>query len=182
VRLDGADVATWPREALGPSIGYVPQDVELFDGSVADNIARLGKVDSEKVVAAAKRANAHELILGLAQGYDTQVGPQGSRLSPGQRQRVALARALYGEPKLLVLDEPNSNLDGEGEVALAQALGAVRKEGVTAIVVTHRPSLIAHVDKILVLAAGRVQQYGPAAQVMKAMREQAQSAVAARAA
>ena len=182
VRLDGADVATWPREALGPSIGYVPQDVELFDGSVADNIARLGKVDSEQVVAAAKRANAHELILGLPQGYDTQVGPQGSRLSPGQRQRVALARALYGQPRLLVLDEPNSNLDGEGEVALAQALSAVRKEGVTAIVVTHRPSLIAHVDKILVLAAGRVQQYGPAAQVMKAMREQAQSAVAARAA
>jgi PrtD family type I secretion system ABC transporter len=182
VRLDGADVATWPREALGPSIGYVPQDVELFEGSVADNIARLGKVESEKVVAAAKRANAHELVLGLPQGYDTQVGPQGSRLSPGQRQRVALARALYGDPKLLVLDEPNSNLDGEGEVALAQALSAVRKEGVTAIVVTHRPSLIAHVDKILVLAAGRVQQYGPAAQVMKAMREQAQTAVAAKAA
>ena len=182
VRLDGADVATWPRAALGPCIGYVPQDVELFDGSVADNIARLGKVDPEKVVAAAKRANAHELILGLPQGYDTQVGPQGSRLSPGQRQRVALARALYGDPKLLVLDEPNSNLDGDGEVALAQALSAVRKEGVTAIVVTHRPSLIAHVDKILVLAAGRVQQYGPAAQVMKAMQQQAQAAVSAKAA
>jgi ATP-binding cassette subfamily C exporter for protease/lipase/ATP-binding cassette subfamily C protein EexD len=182
VRLDGADVATWPRAALGPCIGYVPQDVELFDGSVADNIARLGKVDPEKVVAAAKRANAHELILGLPQGYDTQVGPQGSRLSPGQRQRVALARALYGDPKLLVLDEPNSNLDGDGEAALAQALSAVRKEGVTAIVVTHRPSLIAHVDKILVLAAGRVQQYGPAAQVMKAMQQQAQAAVSAKAA
>lgn len=182
VRLDGADVATWPRDKLGPSIGYVPQDVELFEGSVADNIARLGKVDSDKVVAAAKRANAHELVLSLPQGYDTQVGPQGVRLSPGQRQRVALARAMYGDPRLLVLDEPNSNLDGEGEVALAQALAAVRKEGVTAIVVTHRPSLIAHVDKILVLAAGRVQQYGPAAQVMKAMREQGQSAVTAKAA
>jgi ATP-binding cassette subfamily C exporter for protease/lipase/ATP-binding cassette subfamily C protein EexD len=182
VRLDGADVSIWPREELGPSIGYVPQDVELFEGSVADNIARLGKVSSDKVVAAAKRANAHELILALAQGYDTQVGPQGARLSPGQRQRVALARALYGDPRLLVLDEPNSNLDGEGEAALAQALAAVRKEGVTAIVVTHRPSLIAHVDKILVLAAGRVQQYGPAAQVMKAMREQAQAMVGAKAA
>ena len=182
VRLDGAEVASWPREALGPSIGYVPQDVELFEGSVADNIARLGKVDAEKVVAAAKRANAHELILTLPQGYDTPVGAQGGRLSPGQRQRIALARALYGEPRLLVLDEPNSNLDGEGEAALAQALGAVRKEGVTAIVVTHRPSLIAHVDKILVLAAGRVAQYGPAAQVMKAMQQQAQAMVASKAA
>ena len=182
VRLDGAEVAGWPREQLGPAIGYVPQDVELFEGSVADNIARLGKIDSDKVVAAAKRANAHELILGLAQGYDTQVGPQGTRLSPGQRQRIALARALYGDPRLLVLDEPNSNLDGEGEAALAQALGAVRKQGITAIVVTHRPSLIAHVDKILVLAAGRVQQYGPAAQVLKAMQQQAQAMVASRAA
>jgi PrtD family type I secretion system ABC transporter len=182
VRLDGAEVASWPREALGPSIGYVPQDVELFEGTVADNIARLGKVDADKVVAAARRANAHELILTLPQGYDTPVGAQGGRLSPGQRQRIALARALYGEPRLLVLDEPNSNLDGEGEAALAQALGAVRKEGVTAIVVTHRPSLIAHVDKILVLAAGRVAQYGPAAQVMKAMQQQAQAMVASKAA
>jgi ATP-binding cassette subfamily C exporter for protease/lipase/ATP-binding cassette subfamily C protein EexD len=182
VRLDGADVAAWPREELGPSIGYVPQDVELFEGTVADNIARLGKVDSEKVVAAAQRANAHEMILSLPQGYETQVGPQGARLSPGQRQRVALARALYGDPRLLVLDEPNSNLDGEGEVALAHALAAVRKQGVTAIVVTHRPSLIAHVDKILVLAAGRVQHYGPAAQVMKAMQQQAQAMVSAKAA
>jgi PrtD family type I secretion system ABC transporter len=182
VRLDGADVSTWPREELGPCIGYVPQDIELFEGTVADNIARLGKVDSEKVVAAAKRAGAHDLVLGLPQGYDTQVGPQGSRLSPGQRQRVALARAMYGEPKLLVLDEPNSNLDGDGEVALVHSLAAVRKQGVTAIVVTHRPSLIAHVDKILVLAAGRVQQYGPAAQVMKAMQQQAQALVSSKAA
>jgi ATP-binding cassette subfamily C exporter for protease/lipase/ATP-binding cassette subfamily C protein EexD len=173
VRLDGADVAYWPREDLGPWIGYVPQDVELFDGTVAENIARLGVVDSEAVVAAAQRANAHELILSLPQGYDTPVGEQGARLSPGQRQRVALARALYGNPRLVVLDEPNSNLDGAGEAALAQALVALRKEGVTSIVVTHRPSLIAHVDKILVLAAGRVQQLGPAGQVLKAMQQQA---------
>jgi ABC-type protease/lipase transport system fused ATPase/permease subunit len=182
VRLDGADVSYWPREQLGPWIGYVPQDVELFDGSVADNIARLGKIDSEAVVAAAKRANAHDMILALAQGYDTQIGESGVRLSPGQRQRVALARALYGDPRLVVLDEPNSNLDGGGEIALAQALSALRKEGVTTIVVTHRPSLIAHVDKIVVLGAGRVQQYGPAAQVMKAMQQQAQALVAERAA
>jgi len=174
VRLDGADLAYWPREDLGPWIGYVPQDVELFDGTVADNIARLGAVDSEAVVAAATRAQAHELILSLPQGYDTPVGDQGLRLSPGQRQRVALARAVYGNPRLVVLDEPNSNLDGAGEVALAQALTALRNNRVTSIVVTHRPSLIAHVDKILVLAAGRIQQFGPAAQVLKALQHQAQ--------
>lgn len=167
VRLDGADVADWPREQLGPWIGYVPQDVELFDGTVAENIARLGPVDSDAVVAAARRANAHELILSLPQGYDTPVGEHGSRLSPGQRQRVALARALFGNPRLVVLDEPNSNLDGAGEQALAEALVALREEKVTTVVITHRPSLIAHVDKVLVLNAGRVQQFGPASQVMK---------------
>jgi ATP-binding cassette subfamily C exporter for protease/lipase/ATP-binding cassette subfamily C protein EexD len=181
-RLDGADLAYWPREDLGPWIGYVPQDVELFDGSVADNIARLGEVDSEAVVAAARRANAHELILTLPQGYDTPVGEQGSRLSPGQRQRIALARALYGTPRLVVLDEPNSNLDGAGEIALAQALSGLRSEGVTSVIVTHRPALIAHVDKILVLEAGRMQQFGPAAEVMKAMQRQAQAMVAEQAA
>ncbi|MBI2317614.1 MAG: type I secretion system permease/ATPase [Betaproteobacteria bacterium] len=182
VRLDGAEVASWPRAELGPWIGYVPQDVELFDGSVADNIARLGKVDSEAVVAAARRANAHEMILSLAQGYDTPVGEQGAHLSPGQRQRVALARALYGDPRLVVLDEPNSNLDGAGEIALAQALSALRSEGVTTVVVTHRPSLIAHVDKILILEAGRIQQYGPASEVMKALPRQAQAMVGEKAA
>ncbi|HSD60033.1 MAG TPA: type I secretion system permease/ATPase [Burkholderiales bacterium] len=181
VRLDGADVAYWPRQDLGPWIGYVPQDVELFDGSVADNIARLGKVDSEAVVAAGKRANAHEMILTLPQGYDTQVGEQGLRLSPGQRQRVALARALYGDPRLVVLDEPNSNLDGAGEIALAQALSGLRTEGVTSVVVTHRPSLIAHVDKILMLDAGRVQQFGPAGEVMKTAQRQAQVMVGGKA-
>lgn len=182
VRLDGVDVAYWPREDVGPWIGYVPQDVELFDGSVADNIARLNDVESAQVIAAAKRANAHDMILTLPQGYDTPVGEQGVRLSPGQRQRIALARALYGDPRLVVLDEPNSNLDGAGEIALAQALSGLRAEGVTSVVVTHRPSLIAHVDKILVLEAGRIQQYGPAAEVMKAMQLQAQALVTGRAA
>ena len=177
VRLDGADVSYWPREELGPYIGYVPQDVELFDGSVADNIARLDKVDSEAVVAAAVRANAHDMILTLPKGYDTPVGEHGSRLSPGQRQRIALARALYGNPQLVILDEPNSNLDGAGEVALAQAMSGLRQAGVTSVVVTHRPSLIAHVDKILVLAAGRIQQFGPASEVMRDMQRQAQSIV-----
>jgi ATP-binding cassette subfamily C exporter for protease/lipase/ATP-binding cassette subfamily C protein EexD len=174
VRLDGADVAYWPRPDLGPWIGYVPQDVELFDGSVADNIARLGEVDSDAVVAAGKRANAHDMILSLPQGYDTPVGEQGARLSPGQRQRVALARALYGDPRLVVLDEPNSNLDGAGEIALAQALSQLRADGVTSVVITHRPALIAHVDKVLMLEAGRVTQFGPAAEVMKATQRHAQ--------
>jgi PrtD family type I secretion system ABC transporter len=182
VRLDGVDMSYWPREELGPHIGYVPQDVELFDGSVADNIARLDKVDSEAVVAAASRANAHEMILSLPQGYETQVGEHGARLSPGQRQRVALARALYGNPQLVVLDEPNSNLDGAGEVALAQAMSSLRSAGVTTVVVTHRPSLIAHVDKIMVLGAGRIQQFGPASEVMKEMQRQAQAAVERKAA
>lgn len=174
LRLDGAELAKWPRADLGPWIGYVPQDVELFDGTVAENIARLGEVDSESVVAAAKRANAHDMILTLENGYDTPVGEHGTRLSPGQRQRVALARALFGNPRLAILDEPNANLDGEGEVALAQAMGALRKAGVTSIVVTHRPSLIAHVDKILLLNAGRVQKFGTAAEVMKYLQQQTQ--------
>jgi PrtD family type I secretion system ABC transporter len=174
VRLDGADVAHWPRQTFGPWIGYVPQDVELFEGTVADNIARLGEVDSAAVIKAAKRANAHDLILGLAHGYDTPVGEGGARLSPGQRQRIALARALFGDPRLVILDEPNANLDGDGEIALARSLSSLRIEGITSIVVTHRPSLIAHVDKILMLSAGRIQKFGTAAEVMKELQQQAQ--------
>jgi ATP-binding cassette subfamily C exporter for protease/lipase/ATP-binding cassette subfamily C protein EexD len=180
VRFDGAEVARWPRQEIGPWLGYVPQDVELFDGTVADNIARLGPVEAEAVVTAARRAHVHEMILTLAQGYDTPVGEHGARLSPGQRQRIALARALYGAPRLVVLDEPNSNLDGAGEQALALALSSLRSDGVTSVVVTHRPSLIAHVDKILVLEAGRVVQFGPATDVLKALQRQAQGRVGER--
>jgi PrtD family type I secretion system ABC transporter len=169
VRLDQADLTQWPREDLGPHLGYVPQDVELFPGTVAENIARLGAVDSAQVVRAAQRAHVHELILSLPEGYDTPVDPAGALLSPGQRQRIALARALYGEPRLLILDEPNSNLDGAGENALAATLQGLRGE-VTVVVVTHRNTLIQHVDKMLVLDAGRVQHYGPASEVMKAMQ------------
>ena len=174
VRLDQADLSQWPREDLGPYLGYVPQDVELFPGTVAENIARLGAVDSAQVVRAAQRAHVHEMILSLPEGYDTPVDPAGALLSPGQRQRIALARALYGEPKLLILDEPNSNLDGAGENALAATLQGLRGE-VTVVVVTHRNTLIQHVDKMLVLDAGRVQHYGPAAEVMKAMQRPAVS-------
>jgi PrtD family type I secretion system ABC transporter len=174
VRLDHVDLAQWPREALGPWLGYVPQDVELFAGSVADNIARLGEVDADKVVQAAQRAGVHELILALPEGYDTVIDTLGVMLSPGQRQRIALARALYGDPKLLVLDEPNSNLDGAGELALAEALKALRGQ-VTVIVVTHRSTLVQHMDKLLVLEAGRVQQYGPVAEVMQSIKRTGQT-------
>jgi PrtD family type I secretion system ABC transporter len=179
VRLDGVDVSNWPREELGPWIGYVPQDVELFDGTVAENIGRLNEIDSEMVIKAAKRANAHDLIVQLPQGYDTPIGEQGVRLTPGQRQRIALARAMYGDVRLLVLDEPNASLDAEGEGALARALTEMRNEGVTSVLVTHRPSLIAHADKILILEAGRVKQFGPAGEVMKAMQKEAQAALKA---
>jgi PrtD family type I secretion system ABC transporter len=173
VRLDQADLAQWPREELGPWLGYVPQDVELFPGTVAENIARLGAVDSARVVQAAQRAQVHELILALPDGYDTVVDPHGAVISPGQRQRIALARALYGEPKLIVLDEPKSNLDGAGEVALAESLKALRGQ-VTVVVVTHRATLIQHVDKMLVLDAGKVQHYGATAEVMRAMQQKTQ--------
>ena len=176
VRLDQADLSQWPREELGPWIGYVPQDVELFPGTVAENIARLGKVDSTKVVQAAQHAQVHELILSLPEGYDTLVDPSGALISPGQRQRIALARALYGDPKLVILDEPNSNLDGAGEQALAETLKSLHGRA-TVVVVTHRATLIQHVDKMLVLDSGKVQHYGPAAEVVKAMQQKSQAPV-----
>jgi ATP-binding cassette, subfamily C, type I secretion system permease/ATPase len=169
VRLDGAELTRWPREALGPHLGYVPQDVELFSGTVAENIARLGPVDAEAVVRAAQRAGVHELILSLPEGYDTRIDPAGMAMSPGQRQRIALARALYGEPRLLVLDEPNANLDGAGELALGEAIRKLRGE-VTVVMVTHRTALVQHMDKLLVLEAGRVQKLGPATEVMQSMQ------------
>jgi ABC-type protease/lipase transport system fused ATPase/permease subunit len=170
VRLDGVDLAQWPREQLGPHLGYVPQDVELFAGTVAENIARLGEVDAERVVRAAQRAGVHEMILGLPEGYDTVIDSMGVMLSPGQRQRIALARALYGEPRLLVLDEPNSNLDGAGEAALGEALRALHGE-VTVVVVTHRTTLIQHVDKMLVLEGGRSKHFGLTAEVLQALKQ-----------
>jgi PrtD family type I secretion system ABC transporter len=169
VRLDQADLAQWPREDLGPWLGYVPQDVELFPGTIAENIARLGEVDAAQVVRAAQRAHVHELILSLPAGYDTVIDPQSAIVSPGQRQRIALARALYGDPRLVLLDEPNANLDGAGELALAEALKGLRGQ-VTVVVVTHRSTLVQHVDKILVLEGGKTLHYGPHAEVMKAMQ------------
>jgi PrtD family type I secretion system ABC transporter len=166
VRMDGADIRSWPRDRLGPHIGYLPQNVEIFAGSVGENIARLGEVDSEAVIRAATRANAHEMILALAKGYDTLVGEGGALLSAGQRQRVALARALYGNPCLVVLDEPNSNLDTRGEAALAQALRVLKAEGVTVVVITHRLPLVSAVDRVMVLANGAVQKIGKLDEVL----------------
>jgi ATP-binding cassette, subfamily C, bacterial exporter for protease/lipase len=181
VRLDGASVFDWNKDELGPHIGYLPQDIELFDGTVAENIARFGEVDAEKVVEAARRVDMHEQILRLPQGYDTPLGADGSNLSGGQRQRIGLARALYGNPTFIVLDEPNSNLDESGEKALVEAVRTLKSQGRTVVLITHRMSTLAAADKILVLAEGALAAYGPRDEVFKAMQGQAApAAVAAR--
>lgn len=166
MRLDGADVAAWPRAELGRHIGYLPQDVELFPGTVAQNIARLGEADDAEVIRAANRAHVHELILRLPKGYDTEMG---GALSPGQRQRIGLARALYGNPRLVVLDEPNANLDADGEQALLRAMAGLKADGVTVVIVAHRPSLLSGLDKLLVLRDGAVEAFGPRAEIMPRM-------------
>ncbi|MEM8552717.1 MAG: type I secretion system permease/ATPase [Pseudomonadota bacterium] len=167
VTLDGAPIAQFPPEALGRHIGYLPQDVELFQGTVADNIARFDPdFEPDTVVAAAKAAGVHELILTLPQGYNTMIGEAGATLSGGQRQRVALARALYGDPFLVVLDEPNSNLDSEGDDALARAMAAVKARGGVAVIIAHRPSAVANVDLILMMENGRMREFGPRDEVM----------------
>lgn len=169
VRLDGADVHTWDKGELGPAIGYLPQDIELFDGSIAENIARFGEFDSAQVVAAARKAGVHDMILHLPSGYDTLIGEGGTVLSGGQRQRIALARALYGEPVLVVLDEPNSNLDEAGGAALVAALGTLKEEKRTVVVVTHRVNILRAIDVIMVLADGELKAYGPPGQVAKSL-------------
>jgi PrtD family type I secretion system ABC transporter len=168
VRLDGAALNQWSEEARGGFTGYLPQDVELFSGTIGDNIARFDqKPDPAKIVAAAERADVHNLILGLPKGYDTVVGVGGVQLSAGQRQRIALARALYGDPALIVLDEPNSNLDSEGEEALIRAIEAARKAGSTVVVVAHRPSAIHAVDMLLFLRDGQQEAFGPKEEVLR---------------
>jgi len=174
VRLDGADVHAWDKLELGPHIGYLPQTVALLEGTLAENIARFGDVNSAQVDAAAKAVGLHELILSMPQGYDSPVGVDGAQLSGGQRQRVALARALYGSPAFVVLDEPNASLDEAGDAALAQAILQRKAQGTTFVVMTHRTSILGVADKLLVLRDGAQQAFGPVAEVLAALNKAAQ--------
>lgn len=167
VRLDGADVFHWQREDFGRYLGYLPQDVELFEGTVFENIARMSEAQPEAVFEAAKIAGCHEMILRLPAGYDTDIGEAGVHLSGGQRQLLGLARALFGAPRMVVLDEPNSNLDGDSEAALARALQTLKSRKVTVVLVSHRPALVQEVDKVLVLKDGAAELFGPRAEVLK---------------
>jgi ABC-type protease/lipase transport system fused ATPase/permease subunit len=170
VRLDGAELSQWDRGQLADYLGYLPQDVELLAGTVAENIARLGEVDPEKVVQAAKLIDMHEIILGFPKGYDTMLGETGFAPSGGQRQRLAIARAIYGMPKYVVMDEPNSNLDELGESALIQCVMALKQNGGSVVITTHRPRLINTVDMMLVLKAGRQVAYGSSKDMLEAIK------------
>jgi PrtD family type I secretion system ABC transporter len=172
VRLDGADVYQWMREDFGRHVGYLPQDVELFDGTVYDNIARMREAEPEEVYDAARLAGCHEMILRLPNGYETQIGDGGLYLSGGQRQLIGLARAMFGRPKFVVLDEPNSNLDGDSEAALLRALERLKALDTTVVLVSHRPTLVQGVDKVLLLKDGAMEMFGPRAEVLKRLMSQ----------
>jgi ABC-type branched-subunit amino acid transport system ATPase component len=170
VRLDGVEISDWSHDEVGPQMGYVPQEIDFLDGTVAENIGRLGEIDPDKVVAAARMIGMHETILSFPQGYDTPLGETGFALSGGQRQRLAIARALYGTPKYIVMDEPNANLDETGESVLAQTIDALKKQGCSVIITTHRPRLVGVVDKLLVLRNGRQVGFGSADEMINAVR------------
>lgn len=178
VRLDGVEISDWNHDELGPQIGYVPQEIEFFEGTVAENIARLGAVDADKVVAAAQMVGIHETILGWPKGYDTQLGDAGFALSGGQRQRLAVARAVYGDPAFVVLDEPNANLDELGEQSLVSTIQQLRERGATVLVTTHRPRLIGIVDLMLVVKNGRQVGLGTPKELFAAVQRMPGAAVA----
>ncbi|AFJ48175.1 type I secretion system permease/ATPase [Shimwellia blattae] len=171
VRLDGADISQWNKALLGPAIGYLPQDVELFDGTIAQNISRFAEGNSDNIVAAALLAGVHEMILRLPQGYDTPLGAGKYQLSGGQRQRIGLARAVYNNPALIVLDEPNANLDDAGEFALVKAINTLRTQGQTTIIISHRPTLLGAVNKVLLLNDGAIQDFGTRDNVFSHLRQ-----------
>jgi ATP-binding cassette subfamily C protein EexD len=171
VRLDSADIHRWDRDELGSALGYLPQHIELFEGTVAENIARLGEVDAKKVVVAAKMAGVHDLILRLPQGYETPLTGQDGGLSAGQRQRIGLARALYGKPTLVVLDEPNAHLDEQGERALMHTIEALRIQKVTTVLISHRKAILSQVDKLLVLSQGEMRVFGTRDSVLLALQK-----------
>lgn len=179
MRLDGADIFNWQREELGPHIGYLPQDIELFEGTISENIARFGEVDSQAVVKAAQMAGVHDMILRLPEGYDTMIGATGGALSGGQRQRIGLARAIYGNPRLVVLDEPNSNLDDQGEAALAVALQNLKETGATVFIITHRASVLSQVQKLMVMREGALAMFGPRDQVLAELNKASRAAAPA---
>ena len=176
VRLDGADVYTWDKSELGPYLGYLPQGVELLEGSLAENIARFGEVDMAQVEAAARLVGLHELIMSMPQGYNSPIGRDGAMLSGGQRQRVGLARALYGKPVFVVLDEPNSSLDEAGDLALANAIAALKQLGTTFVVMTHRTSVLGVADKMLIMRDGAQQAFGPRDEVLADLQKAQQPA------
>jgi ATP-binding cassette subfamily C exporter for protease/lipase len=175
VRLDGNDIHAWSKAEVGPYLGYLPQDVEIFDGTIAENIARFGDVDMEKVREAAEQVGLDDIIEAQPQGYDTRVGENGTKLSGGQRQRVGLARAIYGWPKFILLDEPNSSLDQAGEKSLIETLLALKRRGSTVVVITHRSSVFPAVDKILILRDGQLSGFGPRDEVLAALNKARQA-------
>lgn len=176
VRLDKADIFQWDKQDLGKYIGYLPQDIELFEGTVSQNIARFGDIEAQKVVEAAQRAGVHEMILRLPDGYDTKIGVGGATLSGGQRQRVGLARAMYNNPVLVVLDEPNSNLDDAGEIGLVNAISYLKQIGSTVIIITHRPSILQVTNKIALIKQGALEMYGNTSEVLAQLAKNAQAA------
>jgi ATP-binding cassette subfamily C protein EexD len=169
IRLDGADISQWDRDELGPYVGYLPQDIELFDGTIAANICRFSKLDSDKVISASKSAGIHEMILRLPEGYDTIINSNAGALSAGQRQKLGLARAIYNDPRLIILDEPNSNLDDQGERDLLTTLRRIKESGRTIIIITHRTSILTLVDKLLVMKDGVVANMGSKDEVLQAL-------------